>query len=624
MTEFEKDNKDELAKDALAAEIEEDFIRRREERKSLERGWQLNMNFVCGNQYCDIDGAGEIVQEDKKYYWQFRRVFNHIAPIVDTRLSKLSRIRPALAVRAASDEEEDRHSAYLASAVLSAVQEDGDIDGVVSKATIWSEICGTGFYKITWNADKGKVVGIGADGTKLKEGNVEVTAVSPFEIYPACLSAESVEEQLSVIHARAVSVDDIFATYGVRLVGRDIDEFSLAPLSANCNSPAYMPELTGVKRGYEIVLERYERPTSDLPEGRLAVVAGGKLLYEGPLPYINGEENTRIYPFVKQVSVPTPGSFFGASVVERLIPLQRAYNAVKNRKHEFLNRITMGTVAVEDGSLDADELAEEGLVPGKVIVYRQGSQPPEMLQLGNVPDEFWKEEESLLNEFSKISGTGNLSENADSFSGITSATGLQLIIEQDDARLNTAYAEIKRALKLVGRHILRLYRQFASDLRLMKYAGNNAVSLICFKGSDISSDDVIFEADTELNMTAAQRRTVLYDMLDRGLFTDENGKISVGAKNKLLELLGYGSLAGERDLKDLNRARASEENIKMRTKEAEVKEYDDHAVHIAEHTAYLLSENLQKCVEQRIYGHVLKHKELYKKQTKPIKEGGNE
>ena len=615
MSEIEKD-----AKDALAAEIEEDFLRRREERRGLERSWQLNMNFVCGNQYCDLDGAGEIVEEDKKYYWQFRRVFNHIAPIVDTRLSKLSRIRPALTVRAASDDEDDRQSAMLASSILAAAQEDGDMDGVVSRATIWSEICGTGFYKIMWNADKGKVVGVGADGAKLKEGAVDVIAVSPFEIYPCCLSAESVEEQLSIIHARAVPVEDIFAMYGVRLEGRNIDEFAPSFL----NSPAHMPQLTGIKRGYEVVLERYERPTSDLPEGRLAVVAGGKLLYEGPLPYINGEENTRTYPFVKQVSVPVAGSFFGMSVVERLIPLQRAYNAVKNRKHEFLNRITMGTVAVEDGSVDADELAEDGLVPGKVIVYRQGTQPPEMLQLGGVPDEFWKEEESLLNEFTKISGTGSLSDNADSFSGITSAAGLQIIIEQDDARLNCAYAEIKRALKTIGRHILRIYRQFASDLRLMKYSGGNTVNLICFKGSDISSDDVVFEADTDLNMTTSQRRSVIYEMLDKGLFSGENGKIDVAVRNKLLELLGYSSLAGERDLGALNRARASEENLKMRSCDVEVKEYDDHQSHIAEHTAYLLSENLKKPVEQRIYRHVLKHKELLKAQQNPDKEGKNE
>ena len=160
-----------------------------------------------------------------------------------------------------------------------------------------------------------------------------------------------------------------------------------------------------------------------------------------------------------------------------------------------------------------------------------------------ISDEFWKEEEALISEFAKIAGTGDLSENADSFSGVTSATGLQLIIDQDDLRLNVTYGGIKRAVKTIGRHILRLYRQFAADLRLMKYAGeNNALNLFYFKGSDISSDDVVLEADSDVNMTPAQRRTVIYEILDKGLFSDADGKISVSAKNKLLELLGYSSL----------------------------------------------------------------------------------
>lgn len=286
------------------------------------------------------------------------------------------------------------------------------------------------------------------------------------------------------------------------------------------------------------------RSSSVNPEGRLTVVAGGKLLYDGILPYINGADGVRGYPFVKQTALPSAGSFFGSSVVERLIPLQRAYNAVKNRRHEYLNRISMGTVAVEDGSVDVDDLADGGLAPGKVIIYRQGGTPPEMLTLGNVPDEFWKEEESLLSEFTKISGTGDLSENADSFAGITSATGLQLILEQDDARLNMAYQSLKRAAKNIGRQTLRLYRQFATDVRLMRYAGKDGrLQLVFFKGSDISGDDVVLDADTDLNMTPAQRKTLIYELMDRGLFSDENGKMSAQAKRKILEALGYASFA---------------------------------------------------------------------------------
>lgn len=63
-------------------------------------------------------------------------------------------------------------------------------------------------------------------------------------------------------------------------------------------------------------------------------------------------------------------------LVDRLIPLQREYNALKNRKSEFINRLVLGTTFVEDGSVDIDDLAEEGLAPGKIVIYRQGSIAP--------------------------------------------------------------------------------------------------------------------------------------------------------------------------------------------------------------------------------------------------------
>lgn len=63
-------------------------------------------------------------------------------------------------------------------------------------------------------------------------------------------------------------------------------------------------------------------------------------------------------------------------LVDRLVPLQREYNALKNRKSEFINRLVLGTTFVEDGSVDVDELAEEGLAPGKIVIYRQGAIAP--------------------------------------------------------------------------------------------------------------------------------------------------------------------------------------------------------------------------------------------------------
>lgn len=610
MTEFLEDSA-KKREEELVADVKRDFAARQQERRPLEKSWQLNMNFISGNQYCDLNALGELEDDPQGYFWQTRRVFNFIAPTIDMRLAKLARIRPKIAVRAASDDEGDIHSAKISSAILAATCEECNVDGVIGEATVWSETCGTAFYKIIWDDCAGCQIAQTSDGSAVYEGGVKIVALSPFEIYPYTLSEENIENQPSIIQAKAVSVEDIYTAYGVRLAGRDIDEFSLSPYSAAMHSGRDISQVKAVKHGYEIVIERYERPCSSKPNGRLTIVAGDALLYDGDLPYLNGENGTRGYPFVKQSCLSLAGGFFGGSIVDRLIPVQRAYNAVKNRKHEFLNRISMGTIAVEDGSIDTDELLEDGLMPGKVLIYRQGGTPPEMLSLGTVPDEFSEEEDRLIEEFAKISGVGDITQNAQTFASVTSATGLQLIIEQDEARLNCSYEQIKHALKRIGQHILRLYRQFASDGRLIKFAGaNDVLSLFYFKGSQISSDDVVLEADSEINLTPAQRRTVIYDMLDRGLFADGDGKVSQTVKNKILEMLGYKSLSGARDIAELHRTRSGEENLRLKSGDVSVKSYDDHAVHIAEHTAFLLTQELTDEQEARFVAHLDEHKSL--------------
>ena len=74
-------------------------------------------------------------------------------------------------------------------------------------------------------------------------------------------------------------------------------------------------------------------------------------------------------------------------LVSLLYPWQKKYNSIMNAHDEHLALTSCGYMLVEDGSIDVDELAEDGLAPGKILVYRQGSQPPtfEKLVLNNEP-----------------------------------------------------------------------------------------------------------------------------------------------------------------------------------------------------------------------------------------------
>lgn len=64
------------------------------------------------------------------------------------------------------------------------------------------------------------------------------------------------------------------------------------------------------------------------------------------------------------------------SIVMELVPYQYMYNRLMNTVSELSDKLVCPVVTVEDGSVDVDELCEEGLAPGKVIIYRQGANSP--------------------------------------------------------------------------------------------------------------------------------------------------------------------------------------------------------------------------------------------------------
>ena len=602
----------------LVAFVTEDFKRRQLERKQFEAQWQLNQNFLMGNQYCSINVNDEVEDYDKQYFWQEREVYNHIAPIIEARLSKLARVRPTMTVVPASAEDNDIKLAKLSKNIINSIYHKLNVSDVILQATKWSEVCGTSFYKIMWSNRAGRNLTKKYDGKDIYEGDVEVIAVSPFEIYPESNCCEDIDSCNSLIHAKAYNVGDVKNIWGVDVEGQDVNVFTLdntqvlGGLGYNANVAKVS---NSIKSNQAIVIERYEAPTTKYPNGRLVIVCQDKLLYVGELPYINLADNKRGFPFIRQASIENNGSFWGCSVIERVIPIQRAFNAVKNRKHEFMNRLSMGVLTVEDGSVDTDNLEEEGLSPGKVLIYRQGSNPPAMMSVTRVPVDFNYEEDRLINEFTLVSGVSDLMRSSSANITNVSGVALQLIIEQDDTRIQSAVDNIKNCIKLMASHILRLYKQFATTPRLSRMSATNGeVETFYWEGSDINSDDIIFETESEIGETLAQKRSMIFELLNAGLLHDENGKLSNSMRAKALELLGFGIWESGVDINSLHIKQAGKENVEMmRGRKVEPTDIDDHELHINEHTAFYLSGEFEKRNNQKSKELLLEHIRLHKK-----------
>ncbi|MBE7074045.1 MAG: hypothetical protein E7379_03035 [Clostridiales bacterium] len=609
------------AEEKIVKEVVEDFKRRASERKSFDLIWQINMNFLMGNQYCTVGYGGNLEEQDRQFFWQQREVFNHIAPIYDIRYAKLSKIKPDINIIPATNDERDKQSAKVSKKIIQSVRNRLEIDEKVNQAIKWSEVCGTVFYKVGWNYSAGQVLGQDENGLPIRSGEIDFSVVSPFEIYPDSSVCERIEDCQSIIHAKAYPAQQVKNIYGVNVKGQKVNTYSLDGVSCGVGGLGFDGTASKIvettKEDSVIVIERYEKESEAYPFGRLTVVAGDVLVYDGELPFAVGTDGKRDFPFIKQTSIIEPGSFWGTSVIERLVPVQRAYNAVKNRKHEFINRLSLGVLSVEDGSVDLDNLEEEGLCPGKVLVYRQGAIEPKYLQGENLPTGIDEEEKFLIDEFNNISGVSDLL-SANGLTNSMSGIAIELMIGQDETRLNSSVESIKHATKSIAQKILKLYKQYAKIPRLERIVGENGnIEMFYFTSSDISSDDIIVENQTDDLQSLAKRRDIVLQLLDKGVFNDENGNLSNKMKTKIVEMLGMGTWENAQDVNELHIKKAGKENLKLLNNiEVYVSEIDNHSLHINEHIAFMLGQDFEnvsqadKNAEQRFLNHINEHKKM--------------
>lgn len=638
--------------------VNKEFAERQAERKSYELQWRLNAEFVDGNQYLDINSVSNTIEEVPKLFWyQNREVFNNIAPIMETRVSKLSRQKPSLRTRPASSDDVDVSSAKVTSMLLGSSWADQGMDESYEDFISWLEMCGTAFWKTSWNKNRGRILFQGQqqapmaqpqqapmaqpqqdpmnpmppqpqqdpmnplmqgdqpqpitpddsssplsneDGSpiqqggyiELREGDLETTVVPAFEIFPDSSSRRGTKDCRSIIHAKAYHVQEIAEIWGQEVEPEKVDVMSLQRVTSSGggglgNGSSSFRTSSKTMKNTAVVKEYYERPSLKFPQGRLIVVAGNKTLYAGPLPYKLGRDEEFDFPFVRCVSIDRPGCFWGHSVIERCIGIQRRYNALRNRKGEYLNMVAIGQWYVPIGSVD--EGTELNNAPGNLIHYRPGAggAKPEPVFWPNLPASFEQEEATLMHEFTAVSGVSELARMAEAPVGVKSGIALAQATEQDDTRLASSVSRIANATVDIGKKWLRLYRQFVQEPRVLRYIGGNREADVReWELSDLRSDDVYIENMAALSSTPASRRQMVFDLLNAGLFVrPEMSTMTEEGRQKVFQMLEMGHWESwYEDDHYLQKSRARRENRDMMAGQmVHVMDFDDHELHVAQH-----------------------------------------
>lgn len=617
-----------LYKEDVIRKVTEELEKRKTERLIVERQWTLNANFLVGNQYCDINTyRGDIEQLEPVYDWLEREVFNQIAPLIETRIANLKKINFMMKVKPATNELDDYDKAETSTSVLQHIQKTSDFESKKNTAITWNELCGNCFWLSWWDKDKGEkyaveqTVEVLADGTERNkeiayfQGDLEYGLITPYEIYPESIFKQTVEAQRSIILEQVKSVDDIYDLYGIKVEGNEVETFALTPVGSG---GGFGYENTTVTIGHrtidnaEKVITYFEKPSKHKPNGLMIIIVGeDNLVYYGDLPY------SRI-PIVQTVCIEVAGQFFGKSTIERLIPIQRAYNGCVNRIHEYIKHIAIGSYIAEEGSIDVEEFESEGQAPGKLVIYKQGSNAPTPTQIGVLPNEIMQERYNLKQDMEYAAGVSQLMVYGQAPSGVTSGRALDNLMEIDNTRLSLTGDHLRTSHQKLSVLWLEILKKYATTPRIVNYVGSNNIGkAITWSREDINSYDVEYVTENELLMSEDAQKQRFFDAFNMGLFTDKNGVIPTRVKQKAKEFMKCGNYSDILMIDELQIQAAQRENTFFENGVLpEVSDFDEHEIHIEEHLRYILQMDFQILKNKKpeyaeaLENHLKQHKEI--------------
>ncbi len=530
--------------DAIVAWIKSQHTKIKNDRPKIERQWYTNLAFYYGKQNVqpiDIAGSTRLVTPNAPY-WRARPITNKIRPIIRTELAKVTAQKPSASVIPASSEDADLFAAQAGEQIWESIYHAKKVRSVLRRAAFWTLICGNGFIKDYWDPRT-------IDPQSGQEGDICITPETPFHIFVPDLREEDIEGQPFVIHASTKSVDFCRLNYEKGLNGREIKPNASAAAEILDNAFLNLVGANEVSRDQVLCLEVWAKPGAirKFPHGALITLIGDQIVQATPgWPYEHSQ-----YPFAKLDHIPT-GKFYSDSVVTDLISLQREYNRTRGQIIEAKNRMAKPQLIAPQGSLDPSKITTE---PGQVILYRQGFTPPQPLQLQGLPTYVLQELDRIQSDMDDISGQHEVSK-GNVPPGVTAATAISYLQEQDDTKLSHTVESIEDAMEKVAHHTLSHVVQFWDVPRMVKIVGTDgAFDTMMLKNSDLRSNtDIRMEAGSALPTSKAAKQAFIMDLMKMGFIDPAKG----------LEVMEIGGVQKLYDQIQVDIRQAQRENLKMR------------------------------------------------------------
>lgn len=524
--------------EAILAWCNNQYSRCKSARYPIERKWYLWMAFYFGRQNVTVVNSSATTNGFQLYTpkappWRVRLVINKIRVAIRKQVSNLTSQKPRFFSIPAGTSDADLMSARVAESILDCFYRESHIKTKIRSMVWWGSILGTAFTKTYWDKFQKD-----SNGT---QGNICSEVIPPFYIYVPDLLQPDIELQPYVIHVTTINPElakiryNLDTTPNVVAASNVLEDQFLSMIGAQAQ-----------RKDQVLNLEFWIKPNlfKLFPRGAMVTICGDKVVqFKEGMPYAHGQ-----FPFAKFTDVDT-GAFYGSSVIEDLLPLQREFNRTRSQIVEAKNLMAKPKLLAARGSVNANQITSE---PGQVILFTPGFDKPTPLPLTPLPSYVLDEVSRLNQDMQDMLGQHDISQ---LISSRTSATALSYVQNADATVTSSATDSIENVVEKTGRQVLSLVKQYWTTARTVKIVGpDEAFEAQQWSGKDIRDyTEVYVEPGSALPQDRSAKQAFLMDLFKMGAIRPQ----------QMLEMLDIGGIEKVYEDYLVDKRQAQRENIRM-------------------------------------------------------------
>ena len=546
--------------------------------EKLSRMWRVyhgcfDVSVGGGHQ---ISFTGEQEELVSLHINHFRNLAQHIYVMITAN-------RPVMEARAINSDYKSIAQTYLANSILEYYMREKHLEDALKTAVEMAVVLGAGFIKMEWNATAGDVYDVDENGLEIKEGEIEFTNLSPFDVVFDG-SKECHKHDWYMIRTFRNRFD-LMAKYP-ELTDK------LKGVPSKSDAGIYRMALLSNDATDDVpVYEFYHKKTEAMPQGRYMLFADADIvLLDTPLPY-------RVMPIFRVSAGEILGTPYGYSPMFDVFPIQQGLDGLYSTIMTNQSAFGVQNVYVPRGA----DLSVDSLHGGMNII--EGNAKPEPINLTLTPPEVFKFLEMMIQASEMISGVNSVARGQPEAS-LKSGAALALVQSMALQFVSGLQQSYVKLIEDCGTSLIQILKDYANTPKVVALVGkNNKMLLKEFTGDDLHSiNRVVVDVGNPLARTVAGRVQMAEQMLQMGIIKEPTQYFQVLNTGRI-------DVMFEGDVSQQLLVRQENEWL-SEGKPPIVSPFDVHAFHIQEHRSVLDNPDIRsdqatiKVVHDHIQGHI--------------------